>query len=79
VFAKRRVGCRNLTGRRQQQCERVLGSAVDVGGGRVDHQHAAGRCRVDVHVVEADASTRDDLQLGACGQDFGVDRRGRPY
>ena len=66
-------------GRGQQQRQRVLGGAVDVRGGRVDHQHAAGGGGVDVDVVQPDAGAGDDLQLGRGGQHLGVDRGGRTH
>ena len=75
VVAQRRVGGRDLSGRRQQQRERVLGGAVDVRRRRVDDQHAAGGGGVDVDVVQADAGAGDDLQLGRGGQHLGVDGR----
>ena len=44
-------------------------------GRRVDHQHAARGCGVDVDVVQTDACARHDLQLRRRGQHLGVDGR----
>ena len=79
VLAQAGVGGRDLTRRRQHERDGVLGGAVDVGGGRVDHQHTGGGGGVDVDVVQADAGAGDDLQLG-CGRDhLSVHRGGRAH
>ncbi len=74
-----RVGGRDLPGRRQHQRQGVLGGAVDVGGGRVDHQHPGGGGGVDVDVVQADAGAGDDLQLRGGGNHLGIDGGGRAH
>ena len=72
AFTQRRVGGRDLPRRGQHQRHRVLGGAVDIRRGRVDHQHAARGGGVDVDVVQADAGAGDDLELGRGGQHLGV-------
>ena len=69
----------NFAGRREQQRQRVLGGAVDVGRRRVDHQHSAGGGGVDIDVVQAHARAGDDLELGRRGEHLGVDGRRRPH
>jgi hypothetical protein len=64
-------------GSRQHQGQRVLGGAVDVRRGRVDHQHAGRGGGVDVDVVQPDAGPGDDLQLRRGGDHLGVHRGGR--
>ena len=79
ALAQRRVGGRDLTRGRQQQRDGVLGCAVDVGGGRIDHENAAGRGGVDVDVVQADAGAGHDLEFRAGVEHFGVDGGGRAH
>ena len=73
AFTQRRVGGRDLARRGQHQRQRVLGGAVNIRRGRVDHQHTARGGGVDVDVVQADAGAGDDLELGRGGQHLGVD------
>ena len=73
VLAQRRIGGGDLAGGGQQQCQSVLGGAVDVRRRRVDYQHTAFGRGVHVDVVQADAGARDDLELGCGAQHLGVD------
>ena len=53
------VACRS-----HQQRHGVLGGGDDVALRSVDHHHAAGGCRLDVDVVEADTCATDHHQFG---------------
>lgn len=64
VLVQRGVGGRDLTGRGQQQRQRVLGGAVDVRRRRVDHQDTALGGGVDVDVVQADPARATIFSLG---------------
>ena len=67
---------RDVARLRQQQRDRLLGGADDVGLRRVhDHDAAAGGL-LDVDVVEADPGARDDLEVGRRRQHLGGDLRG---
>ena len=79
VLAQRGIGGGNLAGRGQQQRQGVLGGAVDVRRRRVDDQHTAFGGGVHVDVVQPDAGTRDDLELGCGAQHLGVDGRRRAH
>ena len=79
VLAKRRVGGGDLSRRRKQESQRMLGGAVDVGGRRVDDQDAACGSGIDVDVVQANAGAGDDLELGRGGEDLGVHRGCRAH
>ena len=76
-LAQARVGGRDVPGRGQQQGDRVLGGAHDVGRGRVDDHHAARGGRGHVDVVEPDARAGDDLEPGGRRERLGVDLGGR--
>ena len=65
------VRLRDVPRLRQQQRERLLGGADDVGLRRVHDHHAAPGRLVDVDVVEPDAGARDDLEVGRGGQHVG--------
>ena len=65
---------RDAAGDREQQRDRLLGGADDVGLRRVDDHHAAGGRGRDVDVVEPDAGPGDHLQLRRGRERLGVDR-----
>jgi hypothetical protein len=73
---QRRVRGRDVAGDREQQRDRVLGGADDVGGRRVDDHDAAGGGRGHVDVVQPDAGPGDDLEPVGRGQRLGVDPGG---
>src|SRR5699024_1737607 len=79
VLTQRAIGGGDLTARRHEQRDGVLGRGVDVGRGRVDHHHAALCGGGDLDVVEPHAGTTDDLEIGCRGQYLGVDLRGRAH
>ncbi|SHV15986.1 Uncharacterised protein [Mycobacteroides abscessus subsp. abscessus] len=79
VRLERGVSRRDLPRGGQQQGHGVLGRAVDVRGGGIDHQNTTGSGSLDVDIVESDAGTRDDLELGSGGQHLGVNRGGRAH
>ena len=70
---ERRVGRRDVPRGGEQQPDRQLGGADDVGLRRVDHHHAGLGGRLDVDVVQADARAGDDLELPGRGERLGVD------
>ena len=59
------VGLGQVARLREQQRHRLLGRGDHVRLGGVDHHHAARRGRGDVDVVETDAGTTDDDEIGA--------------
>ena len=76
AVAQRRVGRADVAGGGEQQADRELGGADDVGGRRVDDHHAGLRGGPHVDVVEADPGTGHDLQALGRGEGLGVDLGG---
>ena len=70
---ERRVGRGDVARAGEQQADRELGGADDVGRRGVDDHDAGRRRRRDVDVVEADAGAGDDLEPAGRGQRLGVD------
>ena len=58
-----RMRLRHVARLRQQECQRLLGGADDVGLGRVDHHDASAGAGLDVDVVQPDPGARDDLEV----------------
>jgi hypothetical protein len=73
------AGRRGVAGTRQQQRHRLLGGADDVGQRGVDDHHAAGGRSRHIHVVEADAGPRHDLEPRRCVEGLGVDPGSAPH
>ena len=67
---------RDVPRRGQQQADRELGGADDVGGRGVDDHDARLGGRLDVDVVETDAGPGDDLEPLGGREGLGVDLRG---
>ena len=66
-------GCLGHVSRqRQNQRHGVLRGGHGVAPRKVHHQHAGARRRLDVDVVDADAGTADDPQVGTRGHGLGV-------
>ena len=74
---QRSAGLRNVAGQAQDVADREFCGGDDVRGRGVDHHHAGLRGGLDVHVVQADAGTGDDLEVLGRGDGFGVHLRGR--
>ena len=79
VVAQGGIGGGDLARSREHQRQRVLGGAVDVGGGGIDHQYTGGGSRLHIDVVESDAGAGDDLELRGRGDHLGVDGGGRTH
>ena len=74
-----RIGGRDLPGGSQHQRNRVLGGAVDIGGGRIDHQHTGRGGSIHIDVIQADTGAGDDLEFGRRGDHLGIDGGGRTH
>ena len=68
----------NVAGLREQQCHRLLGRREDVRLRRVDHHHALAGGVFDVDVVEPDAGSAHDNEVGGRVDDVGGHLRRRP-
>ena len=62
------VRLRDVAGERNHEGERMLGGGDGVAAWRVHDDHAVGRGRGDIDIVDADACAADCLQVGCSGQ-----------
>ena len=76
ALAKRLIRRRHLARGGQEQGDGLLAGGVDVGGRRVDDHDSTLGGGWDVNVVQANASTADDLQVLCGGQNLRVHGRG---
>ena len=79
VLMQGRIGRRDLPCGSQHERNRMLSSAVDIGGGRIDHQHTGRGGSIHINVVQADTGTGDDLELGCRGDHLSIDGSGRTH
>ncbi len=66
------MGSSSVAGRGQEQVDGLFRCTDDVGGGRVDDEHARLGGGLDIHVVQSDARTRHNLEGGRRGQHLSV-------
>ena len=76
---QRGYGLRNVPGHGEQQADRVLGGADDVGCGGVHHHHARPGRRLHIHVVQADTGARDHPQVRGMRERLGIDPGGTAH
>jgi hypothetical protein len=70
---QRGAGGGGVAGDRKEEGDGLLRGGHDVGRGRVDHHHTAGRGRRHLDVVQAHAGTRDHLESRGGRDRLGVD------
>ena len=70
-----RVGLGDVPGQRKHQRHGVLSGGYDVGGRRVDDNHASLCCGINVDVVNADTGAANNLQVRSRFQSLSRDLR----